>query len=188
MANYNCPTCGEKIQRDMILFYKHTDTHVVEEIRKLHPKWMSDDGYCPKCLDYFKQQMGQGQASGPPGQANMGRAVNIGAGGVRQRKALGLLLFLASIAAFIYLYAQEVPKTWRLLLFFPLFGAALGLLQARERVCVVLASSSRRNMDGGEEAIADRALDRSLRSASGRILILSIAAALVVAFLALFPG
>ena len=60
MNTYTCPTCNEKIERDLIVFMKHTDEHIIEAIRKSHPEWVSDKGICGKCLDYFKRAMGKG--------------------------------------------------------------------------------------------------------------------------------
>src|SRR3989338_6340284 len=51
---YTCPTCGERMERDLLLFTRHTDAHIVEALKKIHPEWITDEGYCPQCLDHYK--------------------------------------------------------------------------------------------------------------------------------------
>ena len=38
MQIYTCPTCGEEMDRDLLLFMQHTDRHIQEEIRKKNNK------------------------------------------------------------------------------------------------------------------------------------------------------
>ena len=54
---YTCPTCEEKMERDLVLFTQHTDAHVVEELKKTHPEWITDEGFCPQCLAHYKAAM-----------------------------------------------------------------------------------------------------------------------------------
>ncbi len=44
---YTCPTCGESVERDLLVFLHHTDQHIIEAIKKDHPEWVKDDGTCP---------------------------------------------------------------------------------------------------------------------------------------------
>ena len=48
-----------------------------------------------------------------------------------------------------------MPRPWRLLVFLPAGAAALDFLQVRARTCVLLAARGVRNMDAGNEAIAE---------------------------------
>ena len=54
---YTCPTCGKEVERELVTFKDHTEGHIVDEIKKMHPDWKEEDGICKKCLDYFKDQM-----------------------------------------------------------------------------------------------------------------------------------
>ena len=52
-----CPTCGKNMKRDVAIVIPHTEEHIVEEIKKKNPKWAEKDGSCPKCYDYYKDQI-----------------------------------------------------------------------------------------------------------------------------------
>lgn len=56
--------------------------------------------------------------------------VNIGPRGRRQRLVLGVVLAIVSAAALVLLVRAGVAPAWRLLLFVPLLGSALGVFQA----------------------------------------------------------
>lgn len=58
---------------------------------------------------------------------------NIGPAGRHQRLLFGGIMLGVGIAASAVLIAAGLPRWWRLLLFFPLWGAALGFFQAREK-------------------------------------------------------
>lgn len=34
MQIYTCPTCGQEMERDLLLFMKHTDQHIQDEMKK----------------------------------------------------------------------------------------------------------------------------------------------------------
>lgn len=59
MDAYTCGTCGKKVERDLVVFMKHTEAHIIAEIQKAHPEWAAKDGICPPCLDYFKKALGK---------------------------------------------------------------------------------------------------------------------------------
>lgn len=44
---YTCPTCGETVERDLLVFLQHTDKHVIDAMKKERPDWVEDDGTCP---------------------------------------------------------------------------------------------------------------------------------------------
>jgi hypothetical protein len=52
-----CPTCGGSLPRDLARIIPHTEAHIVEAIRKKHPRWVGEDGTCEKCYTYYKEQM-----------------------------------------------------------------------------------------------------------------------------------
>lgn len=54
-AKYICPTCGQEIERDLLLFLDHTQGHIISYIKEKHPEWIEKDGICPKCHEYYKK-------------------------------------------------------------------------------------------------------------------------------------
>ncbi|MDV2495010.1 MAG: hypothetical protein RX316_02225 [bacterium] len=57
-ATYTCPTCGEVMERDLLAFLSHTDQHIIEALKELHPEWMEADGEYPKVVDFYRAQLG----------------------------------------------------------------------------------------------------------------------------------
>jgi hypothetical protein len=58
---------------------------------------------------------------------------NIGPREQRKRMRFGLVLFVVSAAVAAVLMASGVPRWWRLALFLPVWAAATGFFQAREK-------------------------------------------------------
>jgi hypothetical protein len=114
--------------------------------------------------------------------------VNIGPRERRKRRVMGIAgLALGALLAFA-LVALSAPRLSRLLVFFPMWIAALGLLQTREQTCIALAARGMRNMDDGEEAIEDERLVRELRLVARRINRRALMVAAIVTLVALaFP-
>ena len=143
MAVYTCPTCGEKMERDLSLFMDHTDKHIVDEVKKLHPNWLTADGYCPKCLDYFKRAMRDPETAGAAGALE---SANIGPAEIRQRVVLGMMGFAAAAALWLWLQHSAAPRSARLFLFPFLFMGFLGFRQAQNKLCVVIAQKQSEKM------------------------------------------
>jgi hypothetical protein len=59
MQYYTCSVCGAKVERELLVYMKHTDRHIIDEIKKKHPDWATSDGLCAKCADYYKKAMGK---------------------------------------------------------------------------------------------------------------------------------
>ena len=57
--DFVCPTCKKRLPRDILVIVPHTETHIVNEIKKNHPNWVAEDGICKKCYTYYKEQMGK---------------------------------------------------------------------------------------------------------------------------------
>ena len=38
MTTYTCPTCNETMERDLMLFTRHTQDHIAAEITKCHER------------------------------------------------------------------------------------------------------------------------------------------------------
>ena len=96
-------------------------------------------------------------------------ASNIGPREQRKRRLLGIVALTVGVATAFVLVIFQAPRPWRLIVFFPIWLAGLGLLQARERTCIALASRGVCNMDAGEESLNDEHLIEQLRGKSRRI-------------------
>ena len=114
---------------------------------------------------------------------------NIGPRERRKRRLLGIVSLTVAVAVAFVLVAFGAPRWSRLVVFFPLWMAGLGLLQAREKTCIALAARGACNMDAGEETIQDKALATKLREKAAAIhkRSLLVAAAITVVVL-LFPA
>ncbi len=55
---YTCPTCGEMVERDILTFLRHTDKHILEALKELHPDWVEADGESPAVLKFYRAQLG----------------------------------------------------------------------------------------------------------------------------------
>lgn len=132
MSTYTCPTCGETMQRDMELLYRHTEKHIVDEIKKKNPQWVTENGYCEKCVNYYKNEMGK---SGAPCAGELPEK-NIGTKGALYRLLMGVVMFAAAIWLFYILQSGEHPRVLRFLIFFPFFISMLGFIQSKRQVCV----------------------------------------------------
>ena len=56
-ATYICPTCGDAVERDILVFLRHTDRHIIETLKELHPEWV-DGEQAPKIREYYRAQLG----------------------------------------------------------------------------------------------------------------------------------
>lgn len=187
MPVYTCPTCGEKMERDLLLFTKHTDEHIVTELKRLNPNWVTKDGYCQKCLNYFKTTFGKtGTLAASPAGAS--RLFNLGERESRKRFLLGLIGLGAGLAFFFWMRTVGAPKAWYGLLFFPILGGLLGFFQSSQKLCVVLAGRGVRNMDNGETALTDASQLEAIRRKSSRMIMLAVTLALLVTVAALLSG
>ena len=115
------------MERDLLLLRKHTDVHIVEELKKSHPEWITDKGFCPQCVEHYKAAM-RGEAS----------HVNISGSEVAKRWGLAVVAFIAAVGMFFFLKSSRQPTIYRTLLFPFLFLAVLGFLQAHKKHCVVI--------------------------------------------------
>ena len=55
--SYICPLCQDKIEGDLLAFKEHTENHIVDEVKLRHPDWIKENGLCPKCLAYYRNQI-----------------------------------------------------------------------------------------------------------------------------------
>ena len=84
---------------------------------------------------------------------------NLGSAEVAQRRRVGLLGIGAAIVLAIALLAVDASAAARLIVFVPLAGGFVGLVQARQRFCVGYALAGRYNVTdamGTTTAVASR--------------------------------
>ena len=90
-------------------------------------------------------------------------------------------------AAFV-LVIFNAPRWWRLVIFFPIWIAGLGLMQAREQTCIALAARGVCNMDDGEKRLSDDEQVKELQLKARRINRRALITAILITILALaFP-
>jgi len=54
---YKCSVCGKNIKGGPGKYIDHTERHIVDMIKSRHPDWREKDGLCPRCFDYYKNQL-----------------------------------------------------------------------------------------------------------------------------------
>jgi hypothetical protein len=102
---------------------------------------------------------------------------------------MGIVALAAGAVLAFALVVVGAPWWSRAVVFFPVWLAALGLLQARERTCVALAARGVCNMDEGELPVEDETAARELRAKARRINRRAmLVAALVTAVALAFPS
>lgn len=115
--------------------------------------------------------------------------INLGPREVRKRRLMGIVALAAGGGLAFLSVVMEAPRWSRLIVFFPIWMAGLGLFQAREKTCIALAARGTCNMDAGEESINDENLVNQLRSKARQINRRAIIIALVVTMVTLaFPA
>jgi hypothetical protein len=116
-------------------------------------------------------------------------ACNIGPREQLKRRLMGIVALVVGVGAAFLLVVYSAPRWSRLIVFFPIWMAGLGLMQAREKTCIALAARGTRNMDEGEESIEDEEMVQELRSKSRRINRLALITALAITVVTLiFPS
>ena len=118
----------------------------------------------------------------------MTEAVNIGARERTKRRVLGVVTLTVGVGVAFVLVTAGAPRLSRLVVFFPVWLAGLGLLQSREKTCIALAARGVRNLGAGEERIEDEDLNARLRDKARRINRRALATAAVITAVTLaFP-
>ena len=90
-------------------------------------------------------------------------ASNISPREQRKRRLLGIVALTVSVAVTFVLVVYDAPRLSRAVVFFPVWLAGLGLLQAREKTCSALAARGTCNLDVGEKSVDDEDLIDQLR-------------------------
>lgn len=114
--------------------------------------------------------------------------INIGAREQRTRRLLGIVALTVGVAAAFVLVVYDAPRWSRAIVFFPIWIAGLGLMQAREKTCIALAARGKRNLGHGEESIEDQHVCTQLRDKARRIHLRALITAAIITLLAVvFP-
>lgn len=115
-------------------------------------------------------------------------ASNIGVREQRKRRLLGVVALTVGVGVAFLLVVLDAPRWSRAVVFFPIWLAGLGLLQAREKTCIALAARGVCNLDAGEQPLEDENLVEQLREKSRRINRRAVTTAAVITILTLvFP-
>ena len=115
--------------------------------------------------------------------------MNIGRREQSKRRMLGIVALTVGVASAFVMVIYEAPRWSRLIIFFPIWIAALGLLQAREKTCIALAARGMCNMDAGETRLVDSEVIEQLRHKARRINRRALITAVLITVLALvFPS
>jgi hypothetical protein len=118
----------------------------------------------------------------------MSDVCNIGPRERQKRRVLGIVSLTVGVGVAFVLVVYGGPRLLRLVVFFPLWLAGLGLLQARARVCIAHAARGTRNMDAGDEQIEDEELIHELRAEARRVHVRALVTAGVITLVTLlFP-
>lgn len=99
----------------------------------------------------------------------MDEVINIGPRERRKRRLMGVVALTVGVGLAFVLVIFQAPRWSRLIIFFPIWIAGLGLIQSREQTCIALAATAKRNMDAGEESLDDEKLIEQLRVKARRI-------------------
>ena len=112
---------------------------------------------------------------------------NIGPLGRQRRLRSGIRWLAIGGGAGVALALAGAPRWMRLGAFAPFVLGASGVFQAYEQTCVALAARGVRDMDSGEEQIADQAMARQISRQARNVYVESglLAALLTAAVLAL---
>lgn len=157
------------MERNLTLFLDHTEQHIIDQIKQEHPEWVEEDGICSPCAEYYRKQL-KGELS----------SANIGPGGRQRRYALGITLLGVSLCMALIFIWMGVANPLRLFVFVPVFLGMVGLIQAREKTCALLAELGLRDMDSGQRRIEDLAVATQLRLRGRVILIKSLLVAAIL--------
>jgi hypothetical protein len=116
-------------------------------------------------------------------------ARNIGPAGRRRRVVGGVVLLAVTLVAAGLLVGYGADRGLRAALFLPLFGGALGVLQARDHTCVMLAARNQCEIPRGVAAVSDSWLTGQLRRQAREILLeAAVFAAFLTGLALLIPG
>ena len=50
-----CSICGDEVRPDDADLHASAEDWVIDQIRRIHPKWVEVDGGCPRCVEFYKK-------------------------------------------------------------------------------------------------------------------------------------
>lgn len=114
---------------------------------------------------------------------------NINHAEIKRRRQAGHIGLFLSVVLLIIIIAFHTPWTYRIVILLPVYVAAIGYLQAKNKFCVGYAGSGKQHADDGDvEAIAETsALDADKLRARTMNLQAFIIAAIVTILVCLIP-
>ena len=116
-------------------------------------------------------------------------AINLGPREQRKRRLMGIASLAIGVGLAFVLVVLGAPRLSRLVIFFPIWLAGLGLFQARERTCIALAARGVCNMDDGEARIEDETVVAQLRAKARQINRRALITAFIITLVCfVFPG
>ena len=116
-------------------------------------------------------------------------AFNLGPREQRKRRLMGIASLAIGVGLAFVLVVLGAPRLSRLVIFFPIWLAGLGLFQARERTCIALAARGVCNMDDGEARIEDETVVAQLRAKARQINRRALITAFIITLVCfVFPG
>lgn len=153
----------------------------MDQIKKEHPEWVAEDGVCKPCAEYYRAQL-RGESS----------EENIGPRGRRRRLIMGMIVLGFAFLFSWILKAAGAGGLFNLFLFPLFYLGMIGVIQARQKTCALLAVQGLRDMDTGEGKIQDPEVACELRRRGRDIFIQSALwaaglAALTLIFPLIFP-
>jgi hypothetical protein len=54
-ATYKCEICERYIDKDKALTHVKAEEYIINLIKKDHPQWSKEEGFCAECLDYYRK-------------------------------------------------------------------------------------------------------------------------------------
>lgn len=110
---------------------------------------------------------------------------NLGPKQTRKRRLFGYLMLNVGLVLAVIFIWLNVNDILRMLVFIPFFLGYLGVLQAIQKTCVVLALKGMENQDQGNQALVEASTIRKLKVRSFWILIIATFLGLLCTYLTL---
>ncbi|MFQ5792228.1 MAG: hypothetical protein ACE5JI_17300 [Acidobacteriota bacterium] len=57
-ATYTCAVCNAEMERDLLVFLRHTDQHILEALKDHRPEWADSDADGSHVLELYRSQLG----------------------------------------------------------------------------------------------------------------------------------
>jgi hypothetical protein len=98
----------------------------------------------------------------------------------QKRLTFGVMAFLVAIVVLAVMLVADLNLWWRMILFAPFMGAALGYFQWRDQTCIGLVARNERKLGDQVETIQDESELAQLRRQARQVQLKAVIAALVL--------